>query len=572
MILKMTAAWQPGLGLFSVAVNLILSFTYASAWIFPGSYPMEHLKGDLVKIKVNSLSSISTQVPYDYYYAPYPRPEKIVSDAENLGEILTGDTSQNSLYEAYMLKPEKCKTVGNRSILMTEDKVELFEYLISRSYFINLSCEDLPASTPVEISGNPNPVHILGTRVGFTAKQNFYINNHISFYIYFHQPSERQNYRIVGFEVHAQSMNHIKEKDGSLSCDTSPLALLDEQQDIYFTYDVSWVPSSKRWASRWDTYIQSYNAPIHWFSIVNALVIVLFLGIMIAMILLRTLLRDIARYNSLDNVEDTHEEWGWKLLHGDVFRKPTHYSLLSVCVGTGVQILGITLVTAILASIGIFSPAFRGSLLQSSLVFFGFMGLPAGYASASCYKIFDKTPFGNLRVPLMTAFLFPEIPVLTNKIPRAIPPQHWLVHPFLGCIIGGILPFGAVFTELIFIMSSLWLRRFYFLFGFLLSVIIILIIACAEISIALTYFRLVAEDYRWWWPSFLFSSFSAIYIFAYCIIYFLKRLPLIGFVPVILYFGYMFLLSYGFFLLTGTCGFIATFYFLRSIYSSVKVD
>jgi len=39
-----------------------------------------------------------------------------------------------------------------------------------------------------------------------------------------------------------------------------------------------------------------------------------------------------------------------------------------------------------------------------------------------------------------------------------------------------------------------------------------------------------------------------------------------------LYFGYMFILSYAFFVLTGTIGFCACLWFTRLIYSSVKID
>ena len=35
---------------------------------------------------------------------------------------------------------------------------------------------------------------------------------------------------------------------------------------------------------------------------------------------------------------------------------------------------------------------------------------------------------------------------------------------------GGILPFGAIFIELFFIMTSVWLQRFYYVFGFLMLV------------------------------------------------------------------------------------------------------
>ena len=91
-----------------------------------------------------------------------------------------------------------------------------------------------------------------------------------------------------------------------------------------------------------------------------------------------------------------------------------------------------------------------------------------------------------------------EDPVRTNKIPRQIPEQPWYMNPIFSILVGGILPFGAVFIELFFILTSMWLHQFYYLFGFLCLVFVILIITCAEITIVLCYFQLCSEDYRWW--------------------------------------------------------------------------
>merc|ERR1719390_3715 len=132
-----------------------------------------------------------------------------------------------------------------------------------------------------------------------------------------------------------------------------------------------------------------------------------------------------------------------------------------------------------------------------------------------------------------------ELPVRTNQIPRQIPTQPWFIQPVFTSLVGGVLPFGAVFTELFFIMSSLWQHQFYYLFGFLALVLVILMVTCAEISIALTYFQLTAEDYNWWWRSFLASAFSGVYVFAYSGLYFITRLQIDKVVSVILYFGYM---------------------------------
>ena len=67
---------------------------------------------------------------------------------------------------------------------------------------------------------------------------------------------------------------------------------------------------------RWDQYLLSgADDEIHWFSIINSLMIVLFLTGMIAMILMRNLYRDIARYNEETSAEEAAEETGeWPLL------------------------------------------------------------------------------------------------------------------------------------------------------------------------------------------------------------------------------------------------------------------
>lgn len=365
---------------------------------------------------------------------------------------------------------------------------------------------------------------------------------------------------------------------------------------------------------------------IHWFSIINSLMIVLFLSGMIAMIMLRTLYRDISKYNQLETQEEAQEETGWKLLHGDVFRPPARSDLLCVYVGTGAQFLGMVLVMMVFAVLGFLSPSNRGGLMTAMLLLWVFMGLSAGYASSRLYKTFKGTewkkialktsftfpgavfaiffilnaliwgeqssgavPFGTMSalvvlwfgisVPLVfigsyLGFKKPPIqhPVKTNKIPRQVPEQPWYMNHAFSIFVGGILPFGAVFIELFFILTSIWLHQFYYIFGFLFIVFIILIVTCAEITIVLCYFHLCSEDYRWWWRSYLTSGSSAIYLFLYAVFYFFTKLEITKLVSGALYFGYMLIVSYAFFVLTGTIGFYSCFWFTRLIYSSVKID
>jgi transmembrane 9 superfamily protein 2/4 len=242
--------------------------------------------------------------------------------------------------------------------------------------------------------------------------------------------------------------------------------------------------------------------------------------------------------------EEAAEEYGWKLVHGDVLRPPQNASLLSTYVGTGVQLFGMLLITTVFALLGFLSPSNRGGLMTAMLLLFAANGLVAGYVAARLYKTFrgeqwkamtantalmfpgivflvffvldllvwhqessGAVPFGTLAalaflwfgvsVPLVFVGSFygfkklaPEDPVRTNKVLRQVPVQPWYMHPAICCFIGGVLPFGAVFIELFFILTSVWLHQFYYLFGFLALVFVILCITCAEISIVLCYFQL----------------------------------------------------------------------------------
>ena len=96
------------------------------------------------------------------------------------------------------------------------------------------------------------------------------------------------------------------------------------------------------------------DTQIHWFSIVNSVVVVFFLSGIITMIIIRTLRRDIAKYNMADDdIEESIEETGgdlaeksnhfdtfkgWKLVHGDVFRPPFNNRLFAAVIGSGIQV------------------------------------------------------------------------------------------------------------------------------------------------------------------------------------------------------------------------------------------
>ncbi len=630
----------------------LLLQTVQAANYFPGIAPASYSPEQKLPLYVNKLTSTHTQIPYDYYSLPFCHP-KIKVYGKGIGSNLEGDRIENSLYKLSVLKNKPCSIVCRKKV--TKIGAKRFARAIDDDYRVHWLVDNLPASTLLTNKVDPTrPYHVRGFPVGFrqedeSGKTQHFLFNHVKIVVSVHRAVEHsteedERVRVVGFRVEPYSIKH--EYDESIPFSTKETQLntcsaqrparndptnyqrIDGEQSIVFTYDVEWEDSATPWAHRWDVFLQGNpDDKIHWFSITNSTMIVVFLTVMVAMILVRTLSQDIAHYNDAALLDEAKEESGWKLVHADVFRPPSFSPMLfSVCIGSGVQLGCMVLLTLTFALFGFLSPANRGSLITALLMLYVFAGGAGGHAAARLYKSFRGTDW--MLNTLLTATLVPGFtfacflvidisllsvgssgavpvstlltlvvlwfgvsvplvflgayvgfkkdvapnPVRTNQIPRLVPPQPWYMHPALTTIFGGILPFGAVSVELFFVMSAIWLHQIYYIFGFLFLVSMILVATCAEITILLCYFQLCNEDYAWWWRSVMSSGACAGYVFLYAVWYFISELEITGGVPSTLYFGYMTLVSGIFFLVTGTIGFYACLWFVNKIYGSIKVD
>merc|ERR1711957_224634 len=164
-----------------------------------------------------------------------------------------------------------------------------------------------------------------------------------------------------------------------------------------------------------------------------------------------------------------------------------------------------------------------------------------------------------------------EFPVNTSGIPRQIPDQPWFMGPVFTLLVGGILPFGACFVELYFILASVWMDQYYYVFAFLLLVFAILLITAAEITVLFNYFQLCGENYHWWWRSFCTAGSTAIYVFLYSFVYF-KQLEANNFATYMLYFGYVSLICLALFLMSGCVGLFCCLSFNKAVFASIKID
>ncbi|XP_017330589.1 transmembrane 9 superfamily member 2 isoform X1 [Ictalurus punctatus] len=656
--------------------RLVCSFiaiSTVSGFYLPGLAPVNFCEEDKktgdcqseIQLFVNRLDSVESVLPYEYNVFDFCKDEMEKRPSENLGQVLFGERIETSPYKFKFRKDEPCHIVCKKTYDSSkqEDKANL-DFLkrgMELNYQHHWIVDNMPVTWCYYVEDNQkycNPGFPIGCLVTFDGrskdacvlssefnkKNTFYLFNHVDITITYHS-GENESWtgaRLVGARLEPKSIKHGEES--SRTCDGPPMDIPKEfssNLEVIYSYSVKFENTDQiKWASRWDYILVSMpHTNIQWFSIMNSLVIVLFLSGMVAMIMLRTLHKDIARYNQVDQAdlvkihlqsgivyEDAQEESGWKQVHGDVFRPPRSGMLLSVFLGQGTQIFIMTFITLFLACLGFLSPANRGALMTCAVVLWVLLGTPAGYVSARLYKSFggDKwktnvlltallcpgivfadfflmnlilwvegssaaIPFSilvailalwfGISVPLTfvgayVGFKKPviEVPVRTNQIPRQIPTQSFFTKPVPGIIMGGILPFGCIFIQLFFILNSIWSHQMYYMFGFLFLVFIILLITCSEATVLLCYFHLCAEDYHWWWRSFLTSGFTAVYLFIYAVHYFFSKLQIQGAASTILYFGYTMIMVLIFFLFTGTIGFFACFWFVNKIYSVVKVD
>jgi transmembrane 9 superfamily protein 1 len=92
------------------------------------------------------------------------------------------------------------------------------------------------------------------------------------------------------------------------------------------------------------------------------------------------------------------------------------------------------------------------------------------------------------------------------------------------------------------------------------------------ITVALLYFQLTREDYKWWWASFFNGGATGFFIATYSIFYYFYRSNMDGVLQTSFYFGYMGIMSYAFVLMLGFIGFLSSFEFMTYVYSNVKSD
>lgn len=192
---------------------------------------------------------------------------------------------------------------------------EAFVYAVRKDYWYQMYIDDLP----------------IWGKVGEHDGTDYFLYTHKKFEIGYN------GHRIV-------DVNLVNEKK----------QLLKNGAEVTFTYEVVWRASEVKFEDRFDKYLDPnfFQHRIHWFSIFNSFMMVIFLVGLVSMILMRTLRKDYARYSKDEEMDDLGDEYGWKQVHGDVFRAPSHCLIFSALVGSGYQLMVVVLCVITLSILG----------------------------------------------------------------------------------------------------------------------------------------------------------------------------------------------------------------------------
>jgi len=551
-------------------------------------------EGEEVVVWMNTVGPYhNRQETYSYYSLPFCHGPKVTISHyhETLGEALQGTELEHSglnmEFKTNIPKTEYCQ------VNLDETTLKSFMYAVKNHYWYQMYIDDLPVWGIV----GDNEASVM--------------------HLWTHKKLE------IGY-------NGNKIVDVNLTSDGK--IELKSNAKIPFTYEVVWKESNVKFVDRFDKYLDPnfFQHRIHWFSIFNSFMMVIFLVGLVSMILMRTLRKDYARYSKEDDVDDMErdlgDEYGWKQVHGDVFRPASQPLLFSALIGTGYQISFVVLIVITFAIIGDLYTE-RGSLLSTAIFVYAATAPVNGYAGGSLYarmggkKWIRQMVISAFLLPFMvcsTAFFInfiaiyyhasraipfltmiavasicifvilpltlvgtvlgrnmagtPDYPCRINAVPRPIPEKKWFMEPLIIIPLGGILPFGSIFIEMYFIFTSFWAYKIYYVYGFMLLVFFILAVVTVCVTIVCTYFLLNAEDYRWQWTSFLAAGSTSGYVYMYSMYYFFFKTKMYGLFQTTFYFGYMALFSLSLGLMCATLGYVGTSIFVRKIYSTVKID
>ncbi|CDO95039.1 unnamed protein product [Kluyveromyces dobzhanskii CBS 2104] len=470
-----------------------------------------------------------------------------------------------------------------------------------------------------------------------------YLNNHVMIVVRYHT-TDTGRYTIVGLEIYPKSVSDYHCPGASKNYSPYKIDPTNEEVEfIPFTYSVYWREDFKvDWNNRWNFFVdsgelkESTSNHFHWITLVNGIVITVSL-----LLIVLTILKKQETDSSI--VTQLAAEWlksrvplffqlNLLVSMGIHFLFTTLGTLIISCSLDHSHRLGSFVITcaALFFIAGGFASSFIGTLLEGptlscnwikSIAFgstlpgltfiivfslnhvlkihnatntlpentvlslfavYFIVCVPLSIVGGKCATKFLKSkPSNNFlgSLPLVEVNKHEVRPLYVdtkNGVPFA------LRNPVAITVTFGLIPFALIYVELLFAYKSLWLQKttLYFLYGFLLSNIVIVCISICLLAIIGCYIhlnygndslsykrdnvfgRILEACHSWRWKAFHMGGSVAWYMEAYSIFYLIFVARYRDFISIFLFVCYSTLFNILCWAAFGSLGYISSLWFI----------
>lgn len=392
---------------------IFLTSSIGIASVSADEYNHKYTQGDDVHFYVHKVGPYSNpQEAYHYYSLPYCTPENENTTnkdsntneslfnqlrSNSIGEYLGGHTLRHSGHDvkfapASKTYAEKCTT----SQPLTKGDAEKFALAARDTWVYQMYLDDLP---------------IWGVVGEMIPKED--------------HANAPETYLPYVYTKRSLVIKYNKDRIVEVDLLSDPKSMVEVKEGVKLTFETKfvWEATEQEFHSRFEKYLDQpfFKHNIHWFSIFNSFMMVLFLSGLVALILVRTLKKDYAKYGMVEpedeevgderagfeddngKIEDPlmkgaggmpNEDSGWKQVHGDVFRAPHLLPVVAALLGTGSQLIVLTLGVILFAVAGPLHGQVhedRGEVQHAALICYCFSSIVAGYVSGSYFKLYNST-------------------------------------------------------------------------------------------------------------------------------------------------------------------------------------
>ncbi|SBS83228.1 endomembrane protein 70, putative, partial [Plasmodium malariae] len=263
--------------------------------------PRVYKEGDKVIISVKNLSSRRAVTSLDYFSFPLCSADNINGDkSPNIFKILSGDNLHNTSIETTFLKDKQCAFYCK--IYIDDDVYNKYKHLILYNYNMIYSVDNLEIFRE---DPRRKGYYYTGIPIGYIKDKSYHLYTHYKITILYNIDGNPDKNYIVGFEVDSRSVDFSINED---CVNNENNMVMDMDKYVTFKYDIKYVKSNKSVRHRSEHYYRNLND------------------------------QNINKYNRINtNIFETDDmdDRGWKLVHGDVFRKPRNSTFFSAFVGVG---------------------------------------------------------------------------------------------------------------------------------------------------------------------------------------------------------------------------------------------